>query len=194
MAKVEVILTHPIIGLGAESDLVKVAAGYARNFLLPQHLAILPSEGNKRRLEALRKRRAEREAHELNAMTELAKSLGKMTLIISVKTGDAVKQGQELARLDTTSLDLSVQSAQAALAIARSKYTTLLAGALPPDVASAEQSVVAAQAALAEANAAIAEMIEGRPDLGALDLLQQRQVVAGIGVERGMARWTPLLR
>lgn len=88
MAKVEVILTHPIIGLGAESDLVKVAAGYARNFLLPQHLAILPSEGNKRRLEALRKRRAEREAHELNAMTELAKSLGKMTLIISVKTGD----------------------------------------------------------------------------------------------------------
>jgi large subunit ribosomal protein L9 len=88
MAKVEVILTHPIIGLGAESDLVKVAAGYARNFLLPQHLAILPSQGNKRRLEALRKRRAEREAHELNAMTELAKSLGKMTLIISVKTGD----------------------------------------------------------------------------------------------------------
>ena len=88
MAKVEVILTHPIIGLGAESDLVKVAAGYARNYLLPQHLAILPSEGNKRRLEALRKRRAEREAHELNAMTELAKSLGKMTLIISVKTGD----------------------------------------------------------------------------------------------------------
>lgn len=88
MAKVEVILTHPIVGLGAESDQVKVAAGYARNFLLPHRLAILPTEGNKKRLEALRKRRAEREAHELNAMTELAKSLGKMTLIIAVKTGD----------------------------------------------------------------------------------------------------------
>lgn len=48
----------------------------------------MPTEGNKKRLEALRKRRAEREAHELNAMTELAKSLGKMTLIIAVKTGD----------------------------------------------------------------------------------------------------------
>jgi large subunit ribosomal protein L9 len=83
MAKVEVILTHPIVGLGAESDQVKVAAGYARNFLLPHRLAILPTEGNKKRLEALRKRRAEREAHELNAMT-----LGKMTLIIAVKTGD----------------------------------------------------------------------------------------------------------
>jgi len=91
MPKVEVILTHPIIGLGAESDLVKVTAGYARNFLLPQRLAILPTEGNKKRLEALRKRRAEREAHELNTMTELAKSLGKMTLIIAVKTGDEGK-------------------------------------------------------------------------------------------------------
>ncbi len=88
MPKLEVILTHPIIGLGAESDQVKVAAGYARNFLLPHRLAILPTDGNKKRLEALRKRRAEREAHELNAMTELAKSLGKMTLTIGVKTGD----------------------------------------------------------------------------------------------------------
>lgn len=88
MAKVEVILTHPIVGLGAESDQVRVAAGYARNFLLPHGLAIPLTQGNKRRLEALQKRRAEREATELNAMTELAKSLGKMTLTISVKTGD----------------------------------------------------------------------------------------------------------
>jgi large subunit ribosomal protein L9 len=88
MSKVEVILTQPIIGLGAESDQVKVASGYARNFLLPHGLAIPLTQGNKRRLEALRKRRAEREAHEFNAMTELAKSLAKMTLIIAVKTGD----------------------------------------------------------------------------------------------------------
>ena len=88
MPKVEVILTHHIVGLGAESDQVKVTAGYARNFLLPQRLAIPLTDGNKRRLEALRQKRAEREAHELNAMTELAKSLGKMTLTIAVKTGD----------------------------------------------------------------------------------------------------------
>ncbi|MBI5800285.1 MAG: 50S ribosomal protein L9 [Verrucomicrobia bacterium] len=88
MAKVEVILIHPIVGLGAESDQVKVAAGFARNYLLPQGLAIPLTQSNKRRLEALRQRRAERESHELNAMTELAKSLGKMTLTIAVKTGD----------------------------------------------------------------------------------------------------------
>ena len=40
MAKTEVILTHNIVGLGGESDQVKVAAGYARNYLYPQGLAI----------------------------------------------------------------------------------------------------------------------------------------------------------
>ena len=84
----EVILTHNIIGLGAESDQVKVAPGYARNYLLPEGLAIPLTAANKRRIEALRQRRAEREAHELNTMTELGKSLGKLTCIIKVKTGD----------------------------------------------------------------------------------------------------------
>lgn len=88
MPKTEVILTHNIVGLGAESDQVKVAAGYARNYLLPQGLAIPVTAANKRRLDALRQRRAEREAQELNNMTELAKSLGKMTLLIKVKTGE----------------------------------------------------------------------------------------------------------
>lgn len=88
MAKTEVILTHNIPGLGAESDQVKVAAGYARNFLFPQGLAIPLSAGNKRRLEALQRRRAEREAHELNTMAELAKSLQKLICVITVKTGE----------------------------------------------------------------------------------------------------------
>jgi large subunit ribosomal protein L9 len=88
MAKTEVILTHNIVGLGGESDQVKVAAGYARNYLFPQGLAIPLTGANKRRLEALRQRRAEREAHELNTMTELAKSLSKLICLITVKTGE----------------------------------------------------------------------------------------------------------
>src|SRR5512143_1998237 len=88
MAKTEVILTHNIVGLGAESDQVKVAAGYARNYLFPQGLAIPLTGANKRRLEVLRQRRAEREAHELNTMTELAKSLSKLICVLSVKTGE----------------------------------------------------------------------------------------------------------
>jgi large subunit ribosomal protein L9 len=88
MAKTEVILTHNIVGLGAESDQVKVAAGYARNYLLPHGLAIPVTGANKRRLEALKQRRAEREAHELNTMTELAKSISKLICLVSVKTGE----------------------------------------------------------------------------------------------------------
>src|SRR5687767_11995867 len=88
MAKTEVILTHNIVGLGGESDQVKVAAGYARNYLYPQGLAIPVSQANKRRLEALRQRRAEREAHEFNAMTELSKSISKLIAVLHVKTGD----------------------------------------------------------------------------------------------------------
>jgi large subunit ribosomal protein L9 len=88
MAKTEVILTHNIVGLGGESDQVKVAAGYARNYLIPQGLAIPLTGANKRRIEALKQRRAEREAHELNSMNDLAKSLSKLICVITVKTGE----------------------------------------------------------------------------------------------------------
>jgi large subunit ribosomal protein L9 len=88
MAKTEVILTSNIVGLGAESDQVKVAAGYARNYLFPQKLAIPLTSANKRRIESLRQRRAEREAHELNTMTDLAKSLSKLICVLTVKTGE----------------------------------------------------------------------------------------------------------
>ena len=86
--KTEVILTSNIVGLGGESDQVKVAAGYARNYLLPHRLAIPVTAQNKRQMDVLRQRRGEREAHELNAMAELAKSLQKLVLSLKVKTGD----------------------------------------------------------------------------------------------------------
>jgi large subunit ribosomal protein L9 len=88
MAKTEVILTSNIVGLGGESDQVKVAAGYARNYLFPQRMAVPLTHANKRRIEALKQRRAEREAHEFNTMTELAKGVTKLICIVKVKTGD----------------------------------------------------------------------------------------------------------
>ena len=88
MAKTEVILTHNIVGLGGESDNVRVAAGYARNYLFPQGFAVPLNGANKRRIEALKQRRAEREAHEFNTMTELAKGVAKLICVIKVKAGD----------------------------------------------------------------------------------------------------------
>src|ERR1017187_4993002 len=88
MAKTEVILTHNIVGLGGESDHVKVAAGYARNYLFPQGFAIPLTQANKRRIEALKQRRGEREAHEFNTMSELAKGVSKLICVVQVKTGE----------------------------------------------------------------------------------------------------------
>ena len=90
MPKTEVILTHNIVGLGAESDQVKVAAGYARNYLLPQGFAIPLTGANKRRIEALKQRRAVREADELNHMTELSRSLSKLTAVVGVPEGQPI--------------------------------------------------------------------------------------------------------
>lgn len=88
MATTEVILTANLPGLGAESDKVAVRAGYARNYLFPQGKAIPLTLANERRLEALRKRRQDRELHEHSSMKELAASLAKIKLKIVVKTGD----------------------------------------------------------------------------------------------------------
>lgn len=88
MSKTELILVKNVVGLGAETDHVKVAPGYARNYLIPRGLAIPLTSANKRRLEVLKQRRAEREAHELNAMNELGRSLSKLTLQLKVKTGE----------------------------------------------------------------------------------------------------------
>jgi len=88
MPKTSVILIQNIVGLGGESDQVKVAAGYARNYLLPQGLAVPLTSANKRRIEALKQRRGEREAHEFSSMTELGKSIANLIAVLAVKTGE----------------------------------------------------------------------------------------------------------
>ena len=75
MATTQVILKQKIQNLGAEGDVVKVRAGFARNFLLPQSKAFEATPGNLRRLESLKKVRVEREAKELEEAEKLATKL-----------------------------------------------------------------------------------------------------------------------
>ncbi len=91
MPTTEVILTAKVAHLGAEADLVKVKAGYARNFLLPQGLAIEKSSGAVHRINVLKKKRAEREAAELNEAQELARRIGKLKLSFELETGEQGK-------------------------------------------------------------------------------------------------------
>ena len=78
-------------GLGGESDQVNVTTGFARNYLLPQGLAIPLTDGNERRLEALRKVRLAREIREAKDAKELAASFKHLILQLKVKTGDTGK-------------------------------------------------------------------------------------------------------
>ena len=91
MAHSEVLLVKPVEGLGGEGDQVKVRAGYARNFLLPRNLAVPVTTANRKQVEALKKRRGEREAQELNGAQELARKLEKTSLAFAVTTGEGGK-------------------------------------------------------------------------------------------------------
>jgi len=88
MAYSEILLVKPVDGLGGEGDQVKVRAGYARNFLFPRSVAVPVTKANRKQVEALKKRRAEREAQELAGAQELGKRISAVALAFAVKTGE----------------------------------------------------------------------------------------------------------
>jgi large subunit ribosomal protein L9 len=91
MPLTELILTENVPGLGAEADVVKVRRGYARNYLLPQGKAYEVTPGALRQLDALKQKRAEREARELNEAEELARRIGKARFVFTLETGETGK-------------------------------------------------------------------------------------------------------
>jgi large subunit ribosomal protein L9 len=91
MAHNEVLLIKPVEGLGAEGDQVKVRAGYARNYLLPHSIAVPLTTSNRKQVEALKKRRGEREAQELSGAQAIAGQIEKTRIAFAVKTGEGGK-------------------------------------------------------------------------------------------------------
>jgi len=91
MPSTEIILTDNVPGLGAEADIVKVRRGYARNYLLPHGKAHEVTPASLRQLENLKKKRAEREARELNEAEELARRINKLRVTFKLETGETGK-------------------------------------------------------------------------------------------------------
>jgi large subunit ribosomal protein L9 len=84
----EVILREAVDKLGRAGEIVKVKDGYARNYLLPRHLAYPATEGAKRRVAAEQKHvRQQLELERADADT-MAASLMALTLEFTAKTGD----------------------------------------------------------------------------------------------------------
>jgi len=100
MASVEVILKDKIASLGAEGDVVKVKAGFARNFLVPQGKAFAANKGNLRQLETLKKVRAEREAKEIEEAEKTALKLKRLKIKLTLATGQGGKAFGSITALD----------------------------------------------------------------------------------------------
>jgi large subunit ribosomal protein L9 len=91
MPSTEIILTENVPGLGAEADVVKVRRGFARNYLLPRGKAYEVTPASMRQLDSLKKKRAEREAREMNDAEELARRIGKARIVFTLETGESGK-------------------------------------------------------------------------------------------------------
>ncbi len=100
MATTEVILREKISGLGAEGDVVKVKAGYARNFLIPQGKGYEATRGNLRHLASLEAARAQREADELNAAESLASKINKLRPKFTLETGQGGRAFGSITSMD----------------------------------------------------------------------------------------------
>lgn len=84
----EVILREEVEKLGRRGEVVKVAAGYARNFLLPKRLAVAATESNKKIVEQEKQAHLRREAKEIGDAQDLAKMLGSLEITIAQKAGE----------------------------------------------------------------------------------------------------------
>lgn len=88
MATTAILLLKHVDGLGSEGDEVKVRAGYARNFLLPNKVAIPVTRANRKQIEALRNAREQRERQELDTAQALSQKLAGVRLAFAVKSGE----------------------------------------------------------------------------------------------------------
>jgi large subunit ribosomal protein L9 len=84
----EVILREHVDNLGRRGELVKVADGYARNYLLPRKLALLPTDGNRKQIERERAKFDAREAEEKKVAEALAARLAEAEVSIARKVGE----------------------------------------------------------------------------------------------------------
>lgn len=87
----EVILKQDMHGLGYKNDLVKVRDGYGRNYLIPNGIALLATESNKKMMAENTKQAAHKAEKIKTAATELATKIGELTIEIRTKAGETGK-------------------------------------------------------------------------------------------------------
>src|SRR5436305_9783463 len=84
----DVILREDIVNLGSRGDVVKVAAGYARNFLLPKKMAVAATPSNKKIVEQERQAHLRKEAKLQTEAEDLSKLMAGAAVTIAQKAGE----------------------------------------------------------------------------------------------------------
>src|SRR6185312_5007774 len=84
----EVILREHVDNLGRRGDIVKVAEGYARNFLLPRKLALAVTDNNKRQIAREKKLAEAKDAEEKAQAEAIAQRLGQLDIEIARRVGE----------------------------------------------------------------------------------------------------------
>lgn len=84
----KVVLRSNVEGFGNRGDVVEVADGYGRNYLIPKGLAMRANAGSEAEASAMRRVEAQREAKTIEAAQELAAKIGALPLTIAARTAD----------------------------------------------------------------------------------------------------------
>lgn len=84
----KVVLLSEVDGLGGKGDVVDVAEGFGRNFLIPQHKAVKATRGSMKDAEEVRRIREEARNRALEEAESIAKSLVSARVVIAAQAGD----------------------------------------------------------------------------------------------------------
>ena len=104
----KLILTREVAGLGLAGDIVEVADGYGRNFLVPRGAAIGWSKGAEKQIVQIRRARDAREIRDLSHAREIKTDLEKLSVSLDARAG---KDGRLFGSVTTSDIAAAVKSA-----------------------------------------------------------------------------------
>lgn len=84
----QVLLRSDVAGVGRRGDIVNVSSGHARNFLLPNGLAVVATDGTVRQSDSMKKARQQKEAADRETATNLIADLAKRQITVTAKAGN----------------------------------------------------------------------------------------------------------
>jgi large subunit ribosomal protein L9 len=105
---VKLILTREVAGLGLAGDVVEVADGYGRNFLVPRGSAITWTKGAEKQIVQIKRARDAREIRDLSHAREIKTDLEKLSVSLQARAG---KDGRLFGSVTTSDIAAAVKSA-----------------------------------------------------------------------------------